>query len=138
MASHDPSKVKLGQNVILGGLILQILIFGLFVLVSIIFHLRLRKQPTRESSFAGLKWQMTMLVLYVVSALIMLRNIFRVAEYVGGREGPLLRVEWTIYIFDAVLMVATMTIWRVWYPVAIRPGKAHAGDSEEGIDLAKA
>lgn len=138
MASHDPSKVKLGQNIILGGLILQILIFGLFVLVSILFHLRLRKQPTRQSSVASLRWQTTMLVLYVVSALIVVRNIIRVVEYIGGREGPLLRVEWTIYVFDAVLMAAAMTVWWIWYPIAIRPARPKAGDTESGVDLARA
>jgi len=137
-SSHDSSKVKLGQNVILGGLFLQIFLFGLFVLVSIIFHLRFRKQPTRQSSLADLKWQTTMLVLYVVSALIMVRNIIRVVEYIGGRHGPLLRVEWTIYVFDAVLMAATMTVWWIWYPVAIRPARPQADDTEAGVDLAKA
>lgn len=79
-----------------------------------------------------------MLVLYVVSALIMVRNIIRVVEYIGGRNGPLLRVEWTIYVFDAVLMAATMTVWWIWYPVAIRPARPQADDTEAGVDLAKA
>ncbi|KAL8781675.1 MAG: hypothetical protein Q9213_005892 [Squamulea squamosa] len=135
MASHDPDKVKLGQNVILGGLFLQIILFGLFVVVSILFHLRLRKQPTRESYASDVKWQKMLLVLYAVSAIIMVRNIFRVVEYIGGRNGPLLRVEWPIYVFDALLMAATMAIWFFGYPTLIRPGKTLVSDSESGMQL---
>ena len=76
-------------------------------------------------------------VLYVVSALIMVRNIFRVVEYLGGREGPLLRVEWTIYVFDAVFMAVTMVVWWIWYPVSVRPEESLTGDTEAGVDLAK-
>ncbi|KAL8900835.1 MAG: hypothetical protein Q9207_005498 [Kuettlingeria erythrocarpa] len=138
-ASGEPDKVKMGENIILGGLFLQIVIFGLFVLVSVIFHKRLRKQPTQVSVVGDLKWQKMMMVLYAVSALILVRNVFRVVEYAGGRDGPLLRVEWPIYVFDALLMAATMVVWGVWYPTLLRPTKMmQVGNSEEGICLPNA
>lgn len=138
MASHDLDNVRSGQNIILRGSLLQILIFGLFVLVSIIFHLRLRKQPTRQSKAAAVnfKWQKMIIVLYVVSALIMVRNIVRVVEYIGGREGPLLSVEWPIYCFDALLMAATIAVWLVWYPTSVRPRASFAGDTGGEVQLA--
>lgn len=138
-ASGDPDKVKQGENIILGGLFLQIVIFALFILVSIIFHKRLRKQPTQASVVEGLNWQKMMIVLYVVSALILVRNIFRVVEYIGGRDGPLLRVEWPTYVFDALLMAATMVVWGVWYPTPIRPKTmSQVSDAEEGMPLPNA
>lgn len=138
-ASGDPDKVKTGENIILGGLFLQIVIFGLFVLVSAIFHKRLRKQPTQVSVKGDLKWQKMMMVLYAVSALILVRNVFRVVEYAGGRDGPLLRVEWPIYVFDAILMAATLLIWGGWYPALLRPtGMRQVGDADEGISLPNA
>ncbi|KAL8713179.1 MAG: hypothetical protein Q9220_002700 [cf. Caloplaca sp. 1 TL-2023] len=135
LASTDPDKVKLGQNIILGGLFLQILLFGLFILVSIIFHVRLRKQPTQQSYAPGLRWQKMLMVLYAVSAIIMVRNIFRVVEYIGGRNGPLLRVEWPAYVFDALLMAATMAVWFLGYPTLIRPQKNLESDTENGMPL---
>ncbi|KAL8735346.1 MAG: hypothetical protein Q9166_000891 [cf. Caloplaca sp. 2 TL-2023] len=138
MASHDPDKVKMGENIILGGLFLQIILFALFIVVSIVFHVRLRKQPTQESYSAHLKWQKMLMVLYAVSAVIMVRNIFRVVEYISGRDGPLLRVEWPIYVFDALLMAATMVIWFFGYPTMIRPGKALVSDTESGMQLGQA
>jgi len=31
-----------------------------------------------------------------------------------------------------------MTVWWIWYPVAIRPARPQADDTEAGVDLAKA
>ncbi|KAL8720538.1 MAG: hypothetical protein Q9225_002608 [Loekoesia sp. 1 TL-2023] len=135
LASSDQKKVKSGQNIILGGLFLQILIFGCFIIVSIVFHRRLLRQPTRQSITEDLKWQKMMVVLYVVSALILVRNVFRVVEYIGGRDGPLLRVEWPIYVFDALLMAATMAVWGIWYPTLIRPRVGRVDGAEEGSQL---
>ncbi|KAL8894116.1 MAG: hypothetical protein Q9192_004603 [Flavoplaca navasiana] len=135
MASADPDQVKMGQNVILGGLFLQIIIFSLFVLASVVFQLRFRKQPTQEAYTGDVKWQKMLLVLYAVSAIILVRNIFRVVEYIGGNDGPLLRVEWPIYVFDAMLMATTMAIWFAGYPTMMRPMKTLSSDSESGMQL---
>jgi RTA1 like protein len=120
MASGDVDQLELGENVILGGLFLQIIMFGVFILVSIIFHYRMRKSPTQQSYNPDLRWEKVLYILYSVSALIMVRNIFRVAEYIGGRDGMLLSVEWPIYGFDALLMAATMAIFYWGYPAAIK------------------
>ncbi|KAI4242619.1 MAG: hypothetical protein LQ352_007198, partial [Teloschistes flavicans] len=138
MASTDPKKAKLGQNVILGGLFLQILIFGFFVLVAAIFHVRLRKQQKSSKTVEvpmGLEWQKTLAVLYVVSGLIMARNIVRVVEFIGGREGPLLTVEWTIYVFDALFMAATMAVWLARCIVSLKRGKVLTGGAERSTEL---
>ncbi|KAL8671608.1 MAG: hypothetical protein Q9168_003898 [Polycauliona sp. 1 TL-2023] len=136
MASHDSEKVKLGQNIILGGLFLQIIIFGLFVVASVVFHLRVRKHRPREAySGDDVKWQKMLAVLYAVSAIILVRNIFRVVEYIGGNNGPLLRVEWPTYVFDALLMATTMSVWFAGYPTMIRRSKTLGSDSESGVQL---
>ncbi|KAI4192265.1 MAG: hypothetical protein LQ350_008678 [Teloschistes chrysophthalmus] len=136
MASADAEKVKLGQNVVLGGLFLQILIFGFFVLVAAVFHVRLRKQRKElkgvEVPVGVVEWEKTLVVLYLVSGLIMARNIVRVVEFIGGREGPLLTVEWTIYVFDALIMAATMAVWLAPYVVALKRGKVPEGSMELG------
>ncbi|KAL8969650.1 MAG: hypothetical protein Q9183_001900 [Haloplaca sp. 2 TL-2023] len=130
-SGKDGSKVKLGENIILGGLFLQLVIFGLFVVVSIICHVRLRKQRTK---IVGVGWQKRFWVLYCVSGLIMVRNIVRVVEYILGRDGYLLAEEWPIYVLDALLMTITMTVWLVWYPVDVKPGTLASGDVESAED----
>lgn len=111
--------MKTGENIILGGLFIQIIIFGLFGVTSAVFHVRAR----RYRPHSDLGWEKTMVMLYTVSALIMVRSIFRVVEYIMGHDGYPLKNEWTLYIFDAVLMfgVIMMLGWR--YPDNLHPKK---------------
>jgi RTA1 like protein len=63
-------------------------------------------------------WEKTIYVLYGVSGIITFRNIFRLAEYIGGRDSFRLRIEWPIYVSDAIFMAVIMTIFCWWYPPA--------------------
>ena len=58
----------------------------------------------------------------------------RVIEYILGRDGYLLAEEWPIYIFDALLMTTTMTVWLVCYPTDVKPGTPLSGDVESAGD----
>lgn len=119
-AGNDP---KLGENIVVGGLIIQILFFGLFVAASVVFHLRYRRN---SATWPGARpadnfdWEKMMLMLYSTSALILIRCIFRIIEYVMGTDAYPLKNEWTLYVFDAVLMAITMAIFYVWYPSQIQ------------------
>ncbi|ERS98135.1 uncharacterized protein SPSK_06497 [Sporothrix schenckii 1099-18] len=101
-------KVSLGENVILGGLILQILFFGVFMAVTVVVHRRIAGFATRRPTF--------FYVLYGVSVMIMVRSIFRVAEYAGGSDGALQKSEVYIYVFDATLMLVVAILFGVYHP----------------------
>ncbi|THZ91564.1 RTA1-domain-containing protein [Aureobasidium pullulans] len=111
-SAKKASKINLGQNIILAGLILQIVIFFGFLVVAINFHIRMRGRST--ASPRG--WQRKLLGLYVVSVLIAVRNIFRAIEYGMGSPNYLLSHEWCTFVFDAALMIFVMIISLSWYP----------------------
>lgn len=75
--------VKRGENIILGGLILQILIFLFFVIIAGTWHRRLESKPTAAS--ADIPWQKMVRFLYAASAFITIRNMCRVVEYAMGK-----------------------------------------------------
>jgi hypothetical protein len=118
----DPS---LGSHIIVEGLIFQIVIFGLFIVTAVVFNRRFLQGPVASSQAIDVPWQETLNMLYMTSAFVMVRNMFRVVEYAMGSDGYLLRVEWGVYVFDASLMTLTMAwyLWRYPYKVkqAIRP-----------------
>lgn len=129
------SELKNYEYMILGGLILQILIFGVFVAVAAVFHLRLRKMPTTTATTAkyqdpisglNLPWERYMVMLYAVSVLIALRNVFRVIEYGMGNKGYLLTHEWTLYVFDGVLMAVVLAVCLVWYVPSMKLQKVQS------------
>ena len=75
--------------IILIGLIIQIVIFSLFLVVSMIFHRRILSKPTPLSLSITFRWKRFLVELYLVSGLITLRNVFRVIEYAqGGMYSP--------------------------------------------------
>ena len=139
MVSAD--SMSTGENIILAGLFVQIVIFGLFAITAAIFHSRFRKRNPNALQDYGKGWEQTMVMLYVVSVLIMIRSIFRVVEYAMGHDGYPLGNEWTLYVFDGVLMfgVVAMFVWRFPSNLGRRAFNASANTSsappERGIPM---
>lgn len=107
--------LEIGEKMIIAGLFVQIIIFGFFMVTSILFHTRLIQSPTSASTEGWVPWRRHLVVLYTTSALILVRSIFRVIEYLQGNSGYLISLEIYLYIFDAALMAVTMVIFCVWY-----------------------
>ncbi|KAK3697370.1 hypothetical protein LTR37_017515 [Vermiconidia calcicola] len=99
---------SLGGDIVLAGLVMQIVVFGFFVCVGVRFHLRLRRQPTAQSE--TFRWERHMVAMYIMSAAITSRNIYRVVEYCMGADGYIMRHEWTLYVFDAAMMVFVLSV----------------------------
>ena len=117
MARGNNSSATLGANIIVGGLVLQLIFFGIFIAVAAAFDRTMHVRPTARSTKPELaSWRRHLKVLYAVSGLIMVRNIVRVVEYAQGNSGYLLGHEVFLYIFDAVLMLLVMVILNVRHP----------------------
>lgn len=110
---------KLGEGIVVAGLMIQIIMFGLFAGIAIIFWRRVERNPTPEASGRSISWKKSLHMLFIVSALIMVRSLFRVVEYAMSNDGYLLEHEWTMYIFDSVPMFAVMVVYYLWYPTYI-------------------
>ncbi|KAG0136943.1 RTA1 like protein-domain-containing protein [Tuber indicum] len=132
MAKGDDS-VKMGEHIVLGGLFVQILFFGLFMVATVVFHLRLRKDPTQASQM-GTAWRTLLMALYIASLSILVRSLFRIIEYIQGREGYLMSNEVWLYIFDAVLMLSVTVLFNVVHPSVAVPGRRKK-DTEHGYAM---
>lgn len=129
-----PDTVKLGQNLIKIGLIVQLIFFAFFVITAIIFHTRLARNPTSATIHNSIPWKKYLWALYASSVLIFIRSMFRLAEYSGGQNGTLLSKEWYSYVFDATLMWLVMVGFNVVYPGSIkRYERKGTGDDERGM-----
>jgi hypothetical protein len=117
------SDIDLAQNLITGGLGIQVLFFVFFMIVTLLFHIRMRKAPSRRSQSLTVPWQQYIFILYAASFFILIRSVFRIAEYVGGSDGTLLSREIYLYIFDATLMLLTMVLFNLRHPCHIIAGK---------------
>jgi len=131
MSGHSESSLHLGEMVVIGGLFMQILFFGFFVITSVVFHYRILRNPTPRSEILsgaatgkkwGARWETLLMMLYITSTFILVRSVFRAIEYIMGNDGLLLRNEVWLYCFDSVLMLAVMGCFNAVHPSRVVPG----------------
>lgn len=120
MASSTEGQ-KTGSMIIVGGLVVQLLFFGVFFVALIIFDVRCRRQDLSKHivSYNGntnLHWHTVVVALYIASTLISIRCVFRAIEFATGFDGYLQSHEAYFYVFDALPMVATMAIFIIVVP----------------------
>ncbi|CEN60563.1 Putative RTA1 like protein [Aspergillus calidoustus] len=116
MASGTLSAVHTGENVVIAGLVIQILFFGFFIITCAIFNRRADKTPTPRALELASLWRKHIRVLYAANILIMIRSVFRLIEYAMGNDGYLLRREAFLYVFDGLLMLVAMVLFNVVHP----------------------
>ncbi|EOD50435.1 putative rta1 domain protein [Neofusicoccum parvum UCRNP2] len=105
-----------GQHIITAGLVIQIVFFGFFIVVAGLFHRRISHYPTPRSKDPLVPWEKLQYVLYGGSCMIMVRSIYRLAEYVQGNDGALMQTEVYLYVFDATLMFLTSFAFNIFHP----------------------
>lgn len=113
MASGSIESIHTREKIINAGLVVQHLFFSFFITACVIFHARLVQQPTSQVYSQSLPWERQLYALYVASLFILVRCIFRLTEYAQGNSGYLISHEVFLYVFDAVIIFATM-VWMAW------------------------
>ncbi|GAA90897.1 hypothetical protein ASPFODRAFT_196446 [Aspergillus luchuensis CBS 106.47] len=144
MSSGSLSGMTTGENVIMGGLAVQLIFFSVFVIVATLFHYRIHQNPTEKSISTCIarsgwrtpNWETTMVGLYIASILILIRSVFRMIEYAGGNDGYLISHEAFSYVFDAMLMFFAMIVISVLHPSKVLgSGKEGKVDKRESVQL---
>jgi hypothetical protein len=114
MTSPGSTKAQMGSNIILAGIILQTIWFVFFVAGAAWFHYRMRAYPnSMVLTSPDIHWQQYLGSLYLVSGLVIVRSLFRLAEFAEGYEGSIQRNEAPFYIFDSLMMLILM-VWMNW------------------------
>jgi hypothetical protein len=144
--SAGSSMHETGSNVTIGGLVIQLLFFGFFVVVTTVFHFRISRHPTtksqtdlgitRSQGWKQRNWFTILVGLYIVSVLILVRSVFRLVEYREGYSGYIMTHEVFMYIFDGLLMWIAMIVMNIYHPAEILGnGKGGQGEYSETMQL---
>ncbi|KAK3401716.1 RTA1 like protein-domain-containing protein [Sordaria brevicollis] len=116
-----------GNNVVLAGLGIQVAFFGLFIITTILFHLRIAANPTAKSYSVTVPWRQFLWALYTTSSLIMIRSLFRMVEYAMGWDSVLLKKEVYLLVLDGLLMVIVSVTFLWYHPSKILVGYKQVG-----------
>jgi hypothetical protein len=138
MAGSSANAHSTGSLIIVGGLVVQLLFFGIFFVALIVFDVRCRRQSLTKRlvsthGITRLHWHSVVVALYIASTLISIRCVFRAVEFATGFDGYLQSHEVFFYVFDAVPMVATMAVFNI-----VVPGFALKGEMIKFEDVAMA
>ncbi|KAJ4298056.1 hypothetical protein N0V90_005955 [Kalmusia sp. IMI 367209] len=114
--AKSESSQSLGNKVILLGLGIQVVFFAFFMVVTVVFHLRIIRNPTTKSLTVPVPWARFLWILYLASLLIMVRSVFRMTEYAQGNDGALMQKEVYVYLLDATLMFIVAAVFAVYHP----------------------
>lgn len=118
-SAEDQETLDRAKPIVVGGLFVQLIVFGLFIIVVALFHRRIALRPTPRSERLTVPWKTYLFVLYAVSTLVMARSIFRVIEYIEGKEGELQSEEIYFYILDTLFMFCVSAIFNWYHPSQI-------------------
>ena len=135
-AKADSIKTQnLGNNVVLAGLGIQIAFFGLFIITTVLFHVRIAANPTPKSYSVTVPWRQFLWALYVTSGLILIRSVFRMVEYALGFNSVLMKKEVYLLVLDGMLMVMVSAAFLWYHPSKILVQQASAGPGTLMADL---
>ncbi|KAF2072622.1 hypothetical protein CYY_006060 [Polysphondylium violaceum] len=110
-SADDPKLATPAKAVMLLGLCVALTSFTLFFFLIIYLHLKVSKVQEEDK-----KWRIIFYALYASGLLIILRSIYRVAEYAGGYHSKVMLNEGLFYGLDALVIFLLMCIWVPFHP----------------------
>ncbi|KAL5122049.1 Lipid-translocating exporter-like protein rta1 [Pleosporales sp. CAS-2024a] len=144
-AKAKESTKKMGHNLLLVALGLQVCVIFLFVYLSVAFHRRCIKARVPAQSKAV---KSTLMTLYLSMALIFIRCVFRLVEMATSstsvditsmerlmKLSPILRNEAYFLAFESSLMLINSYLWNVRHPGAHLPGDTHIYLAQDGSEV---
>ncbi|KAM6507973.1 hypothetical protein FSOLCH5_013174 [Fusarium solani] len=117
----DDERAATGNTIVIAGLLLQVFLFIGFMICCLVFHLRYKAHLTDNFAVSDVPWKSCLHMLYWTSMMVLVRNVFRVIEYIMDKEGYLQQHEWPTFVFDSVLMFFVMVAFYIWYPSNLQP-----------------
>ena len=122
--SLTSNEINIGHGLIKASLLLQIFVAVSFLLLAGIFQRSCRGYGIRNSRLDS-----PLVTLYISTALIMGRTIYRTVEYFSIANvkfnapsfdamsmSPIIRYEWFFYVFEATLMLCNCVLWNFRHP----------------------
>lgn len=135
------SKRATGRALLKAALILQLAILACFILLASIYHRKCRRANLMPKNLSAV-----LTTLYISSALIGVRTLYRTVEYFTtaninyndpnlkpGSLSPVLRYEWFFWVFEACLMVTNSFLLNARHPLRFLPRDNAIYLAEDGV-----
>lgn len=111
-------RVRLGRNILIAGLFIQLIGFMAFLFLTILFDVKTHRAVGKHVT----SLRPLLNVFYISGALILLRSIYRTIEFITidfgsfPLKGYFYNAEWSYHVLDAIPIAIAMLAYNVWYP----------------------
>ncbi|KAK4145959.1 RTA1 like protein-domain-containing protein [Dichotomopilus funicola] len=112
-ATQASSGNKSGVNISMGGLILQVITLGIFVILFADYVVRYIRHPLRP---VGSRLKLFLAFLFLAIILVLVRCAYRIEELSDGYDGPLIRDEALFVGLESVMMVLAVFCLNIAHP----------------------
>ncbi|OBT58494.1 hypothetical protein VE04_01206 [Pseudogymnoascus sp. 24MN13] len=131
--ANDMSGKQTGINIMIAGLIFQVVSLTFFMLLCTDFAFRLRRYPNKVNSStisvrSTFKWKAFLICLATATVTIFVRSIFRAAELYQGFNGALANNEVTFMILEGAMVIIACICLSVFHPGVAFGGKWDQGN----------
>ncbi|TGZ78915.1 hypothetical protein EX30DRAFT_124370 [Ascodesmis nigricans] len=127
LVSSDPtaSEFEMGQNILIAGLAVQTGVFLLFIILTIRFEHNYTRAFGSDLDFeeGRERWRKFMRVINICCVCIVIRSIFRLAEFAMPYPGVLVRYEAPFYLLEAVPMLPCSYLFHWHHPAKVLVGE---------------
>ncbi|KAH6689925.1 RTA1 like protein-domain-containing protein [Leptodontidium sp. MPI-SDFR-AT-0119] len=113
VTSDNPQTVLNAFKIMKVGLAIQLLCFGLFLVIAIRFHFVSR---SFRQNWPDSKWTKFLWAVNVSAILIFIRSIYCMIEFNQGEHGHLITHEWCFYVFEATVMLPCIVLFNIFHP----------------------
>jgi hypothetical protein len=126
-AANQGKSPDTGNTIAIAGLVFQCVTIALFSFLAIDYAIRTNRQvsrlggqnaldPRHERLRNSKMFKLFLLSLAVSTVLIFVRCVYRVAEFSGGFNGPLMRNERTFIALESVMVVIAVLLLSALHP----------------------
>ncbi|CAG8004250.1 unnamed protein product [Penicillium salamii] len=124
----EPTMSNAGQKIMLIGLFIQLLFFGFFLVISLVFWKRMRSSPKSYTipRYGKHTWSALLKMLLMAAVIVILRCVFRIIEFAEGIDGYISTHEVYMYIFDAAPMFFVQILFHLVHAGNVFPSEAVA------------
>ncbi|KAJ5729371.1 RTA1 like protein-domain-containing protein [Penicillium malachiteum] len=128
---NGAEKLSKGKEIAQAGVIIQLAAFGLFSVAAVRFNFtskafskqldqRYESVGEKEYSIGGIvkrkHWPALLRVVNFATLLILVRSIYRLVEFSEGTSGYINTHEWTMYVFDTLVIYPCVALFIYWHP----------------------
>ncbi|KDQ20013.1 hypothetical protein BOTBODRAFT_384220 [Botryobasidium botryosum FD-172 SS1] len=127
LSSQDNiNQVMLGRKILIAGLAIQVVAFGIFFFVALMFDIKSRRALGREY----LKPLRPLFIAFYINAILITgRSIYRTIEFASisfngtQQNGYATTHEWLFYVFDSVPVLIATVAFNICHPARFLPAK---------------